>query len=133
MAKTSQIGQFIAGAAYTIDCEETLGAAEQLMSAHKIRHLPVMDGRRIFGIISDRDLKLARAVRACRAEASPPLVRDICLNKPYIVDESEPLASVAGTMARRRIGCAIVTRKGAISGIFTTTDACRLLAEFALR
>ena len=131
MAKPALIGQFIAGAPYTIDCEETLAAAEQVMSMHKIRHLPVLDGRRIFGIVSDRDLKLARAVRACKVEARPVLVREICLNKPYVVDEGESLESVASTMARRRIGCTIVTRGGAIGGIFTTTDACRLLAEFA--
>jgi len=32
-------------------------------------------------------------------------------------------------MAERRIGSAIVTRKGEIAGLFTATDACRCFAE----
>lgn len=133
MGKIPAIAEFILGAPHTIKCEETVSVAEKIMSLHKIRHLPVLDGKRIFGIISDRDIKLARSVNRDRSGGRPIYVKDICINNPYVVEEREPLDVVAATMARRRLGCAIVTKKGSISGIFTTTDACRLLAEFARR
>jgi acetoin utilization protein AcuB len=101
------------------------------MRAHQIRHLPVLDGRHIFGIISDRDIKLAKAVNSTRRDAPPVFVKDICISEPYVVDENEPLDVVAAAMGRRRLGSAIITKKGEVSGIFTTTDACRMLAELA--
>ena len=131
MAAIPSIGEFILGAPYTIHCDESLAVADQLMHRHSIRHLPVLDGRRIFGIISDRDLKLAKAVNGDRRNARPVYVKDICINQPYVVDRSEPLDAVVATMAKRRLGCAIVTSDGEVGGIFTTTDACRLLAELA--
>ena len=138
MGKIPAIAEFVIGTPHTIKPEETLALAEKVMTMHKIRHLPVLDGRRIFGIISDRDVKLAKAVNrehtvGQRSAERPVCVRDICISNPYTVDEKEALDIVALTMARRRLGCAIVTRKGALLGIFTTTDACRLLAEFARR
>ncbi len=118
------------GSAYTISCDETVALAEKMMRQHQIRHLPVLDGRKIFGIISDRDVKLAKLIAAQRGTGRDIFVKDICVYDPYVVPDSEPLDAVATSMARRRIGCAIVTHDGAICGIFTTTDACRLLAEF---
>lgn len=32
-------------------------------------------------------------------------------------------------MAQEHIGCTLVTEKGKLVGVFTTVDACRVLAE----
>lgn len=114
---------------YTIEYFEHLGTAEKMMSAHKIRHLPVVDGKKVYGMISDRDLKLAASVYREKDFETKILVKQICLSDPYVVDESELLETVVATMARRRLGSAIVTSHGTVAGIFTTTDACRLLAD----
>jgi len=53
----------------------------------------------------------------------------VCVEDPYIVPASTPVAVVAATMATRHIGSAVVTKKGALVGIFTATDACRVLAQ----
>jgi acetoin utilization protein AcuB len=130
MTKTS-IGKFIQQRPYTVSCEEPISVAEKLMRMHNIRHLPVMDGKRIFGIVSDRDLRLAKAAHGARITARQMLLKDICIFDPYVVDENEPLDAVLTTMFRKRLGSAIITSKKEIAGIFTTTDACRLLAELA--
>ena len=116
---------------YTIELFEHLGTAAKMMAAHRIRHLPVVDGPKIFGIISDRDLKLAENVYGDKDFHANVLVRQICLAEPYVVPEEEELETVVSTMAKRRLGSAIVTRNGVVTGIFTTVDACRLLAEAA--
>jgi CBS domain-containing protein len=46
-----------------------------------------------------------------------------------VVEMSAPLDEVAGEMAARHIGSAIVVRHGRLAGIFSAVDACRLLAE----
>ena len=116
---------------YTIEYFEPVGVAEKKMSEHKIRHLPVVDRKKVYGIISDRDIKLAASVYREKDYHLKVLVKEICLSSPYVVDESELLATVLETMAKRRLGSAIVTSSGVVTGIFTTTDACRLLALLA--
>ena len=111
---------------WTVEYYEHLGTAEKMMRDHNVRHLPVTDGRKLYGIISDRDLKLAARVYKDYASVR---IREICLSSPYVVADSESLETVAATMARRRIGSALVTKNGDLAGIFTNTDACRLLAE----
>jgi CBS domain-containing protein len=41
-----------------------------------------------------------------------------------------PLDEVTSEMATRHVGSAVVLRHGKLAGIFSTVDACRLLAEF---
>ncbi|MGO9004892.1 MAG: CBS domain-containing protein [Beijerinckiaceae bacterium] len=45
-----------------ITCEpaESMAAAEKLMSEHRIRHLPVVDGAELVGIVAMRDAIVAR-------------------------------------------------------------------------
>jgi CBS domain-containing protein len=47
----------------------------------------------------------------------------------YVVDPNAPLDQVLDTLVARRIGSALVTRKGRLAGVFTVTDACRELAR----
>lgn len=114
---------------YTIEYFEHLGTAEKLMNEHRIRHLPVVDGHEIYGLISERDLKIAACVYKDSDFHTKILCRDICLSVPYVVEETELLEVVLATMAKRRLGSTVITKGGAVVGIFTTTDACRLLAD----
>jgi CBS domain-containing protein len=114
---------------YSIQVTETARSAEMLMSAHKIRHLPVLDGKEVIGIISDRDISLAKVVNQNQAYYGQVKIKEVCLFDSCIFDENEPLDVVAKTMAMRRIDAVVITAKDVPVGIFTTTDACRLLAE----
>ena len=57
-------------------------------------------------------------------------VRHLLLPDPYAVEMSAPLDEVVADMAARHIGSSIVLRHGRLAGVFSATDACRLLAEF---
>jgi CBS domain-containing protein len=43
---------------WTIPKDARMSQAHELMRAHRIRHLPVLDGGKLSGIVSDRDLHL---------------------------------------------------------------------------
>lgn len=104
-----------------------LKQAMHLMRDHNIRHLPVQDGSDLVGIVTERDIDFA-----LRFEHTVPekmLVRDAYLPDPYTVDCSTPVATVAAKMAEEHIGCALVVKNGSLAGIFTTVDACRVLAD----
>jgi acetoin utilization protein AcuB len=99
------------------------------MRRHRIRHLPVTAQRQIVGMVSDRDIKLVLGPDFAYPPEKELTVRDVCVEDPYIVTASTPVAVVADTMAKRHIGSAVVTKKQALVGIFTSTDACRALAR----
>jgi CBS domain-containing protein len=80
------------------------------------------------GIVSDRDLKLACDMDTRQGESLK--ISDVCSPDVYTVTSSESVKSVAAHMAEMGIGSAvIVDDREKVIGIFTVTDACRLLAE----
>jgi acetoin utilization protein AcuB len=108
----------------TIDKGETVARAVQLMSGCGIHHLPVMDGERVIGILSQREAALAETLESLNL-----CVLDVCSQKPYCVHPKTPLRLVALEMAEKHYGSALVVENGKILGIFTTVDACRALAN----
>ena len=57
-----KIGDVMTKDPITIDVEQSVSDARSLMYSRGIRHLPVMEGSSLFGVVSDRDIKLAAAV-----------------------------------------------------------------------
>lgn len=112
---------------HTISMESTLPQARTLMEEHGIRHLPVLDGSKLVGVISDRDL--------ARMEGFPMIdfnlvsVPDAMSDEPYVVAPDTPAIEVFRTMHKERYGSAIVADGGTVVGVFTTTDALRVLAD----
>lgn len=110
---------------HTIGQEQTLDHAAEQMRQHGVRHLPVLHGGRLVGILSDRDLQVLRGIPS--VEPSKTSVEDAMIPTVYTVDESTPLHDVAKHMIAHQLGSAVITKKGNVSGIFTTVDALKLL------
>jgi CBS domain-containing protein len=109
---------------YSIAPSASIEDALAMMSAHDIRHLPVCESHAVIGTLSERDARVALAVRKGDSTLT---VGEIC-NEPYLVDLDRRLDEVAAELAERRIGLAIVMRGDKLAGVLTTTDICRLLA-----
>ena len=112
---------------YFVDAGESLLVARTLMVRHEVRHLPVKDGDELLGVLTDRDLKRALDPDLGLPPKDELFVRDVFMPDPYMVDTSEPLDRVLEEMATRHMGSVLVTSHGRLAGIFTTTDACRIL------
>jgi len=112
---------------YTIGAQQNLKTAQQVMREHNVRHLPVMSGGELKGILSDRDINFSLRIEAKEPEELK--VGEACTPEPYVVDVATSVAEVSSRMAQEHIGCALVTESGKLVGIFTTVDACRVLAE----
>jgi CBS domain-containing protein len=102
---------------------------EELMASHRIRHVPVQADGQIVGIVSERDLRRLINPALPAADKQRIRVRDVMQRDVYVVEIGTPLATVLGEMAERRLGSAVVTRNGKLVGIFSTVDACRILAR----
>ncbi len=114
---------------HTIDAEAPLRQARNMMLEHEIRHLPVKRRQRLVGVLTDRDLKRALDPSLGLAPKNELFVDDVMIADAYTVSVHEPLDRVLIEMADRHIGCVLVVKDGHLAGIFTNTDACRVLAE----
>jgi acetoin utilization protein AcuB len=112
---------------HTIGSDQSIAKAASLMSEFGIRHLPVLCGGRLLGVLSDRDVKLIESFRD--VDAAKTNVEEAMTEQPYTVDPDTALDEVVRTMAEKKYGSAVVMQNHKVVGIFTTVDACRALAE----
>jgi len=110
-----------------VQIDDELERVNQLMQEHAIRHLPVLDGTRLAGVVSDRDLGMIETLLPTEWERIR--VSEAMTPDPFAVGPDAGLWEVAKTMAREKYGCAIVTDGDEVVGVFTTIDALRVLAE----
>ena len=115
---------------YFARTEDSALELEKIMDQRGIRHLPIQDDGKLVGIVSERDLHHRIKRSAAPEEKEQLRARDIMVAQPYVAGFNTPLNEVLAEMARRRIGAAIVTRRGKLAGIFSTIDVCRVFAEY---
>ncbi len=114
-----------------ISSRRTMAEARQLMREKNIRHLPVVDGGKLVGIVSQRDLYLLETLKG--VDPTTETVGEAMTSDPYAVPPDAPLEEVARTMAEYKYGSAVVVDKGAVIGVFTTVDGLRALANILKR
>jgi acetoin utilization protein AcuB len=120
----------------TVTSETPLAQAAWLMRERGVRHLLVVDGGALVGILSDRDLKQAMTSPATSLEA-PELGRlsdqlavgEIMTRQVITVPPNLPVEEAARTMVRDRISALPVTLGGRLLGVVTETDVIRLFVQ----
>jgi acetoin utilization protein AcuB len=122
-----RVDEYMTPGPHSVGQDQSLSQAHHLMRAHHIRHLPVLHGGRLVGVVSDRDLHLIETLRdvdpaqVSVQEAMSPIV--------YTVTPGASLNEVVRAMAQHKYGCAVVEDNGKVVGVFTTVDAMRAFAD----
>lgn len=111
--------------AVTVDLETSLAEARKLMAEHAVRHLPVLDGPKIVGLLSERDL--GRLEGFSILDINLVSVPDAMSADPYVVAPDTPVVDVVRQMRKKRYGSVIVAEGDRVVGMFTTMDALGLL------
>lgn len=127
MKSIPSIQKYMTTTPHTIGSDQTLDKAEKLMSQYHIRHLPVLNGGTLVGILSDRDIKLVESFRD--VDATKVKVTEACTPDPYIVATDAPLTEVCETMAAKRFGCALVCDNHKLVGVFSWVDALNAFSD----
>jgi acetoin utilization protein AcuB len=125
------IREYMTPTVHTVDIETSLPEARRLMHAHQVRHLPVVDGARLVGLVSQRDIVALET--SPYIDTSTVSVQDAMAEVPFAVPPETPLREVVQVMAENKYGSVVVVEGDAIRGIFTTIDAMGVLAELLLR
>jgi acetoin utilization protein AcuB len=112
---------------HTIGAEQTLAKAEKFMSEYRIRHLPVLRGGQLVGILSERDVRLVETFKDVDPEKVT--VEEAFTPEPFIISPNSPLNEVCSEMVAHRYGCALVCDNHKLVGIFTWIDALKAFDE----
>jgi acetoin utilization protein AcuB len=112
---------------WTIERKAPLSEAHRLMRAHAIRHLPVVDGEHLIGIVSMGDLHLLETIAEFPLESVE--VEEAMTANPCVVPGDTALDEVVEIMSAKKYGCVIIAGRAGVEGIFTTVDACRAFAD----
>jgi acetoin utilization protein AcuB len=102
-----------------------LNVAKDVMAKYGIRHLPVLEGGQLVGVISERDVAFIGAVRD--DGVGELTVGEAMSAEVYTVGPEELLRTAVANMARHRYGSAIVVDGNQVVGVFTTVDALHAL------
>ncbi len=111
----------------TVAPDTPLSQAMALLGRRGIRHLPVVDGDRLVGIVSDRDLKRAAAPPPAGPEDRP--VSAIMTRQVLTIAPSFPVEEAARVMVAEKISALPVTEAGSLVGIVTETDVLDLFVR----
>jgi acetoin utilization protein AcuB len=116
----------------TVTPDTSLAAAQRLMRAQRIRHLPVISGTRLVGIVTDRDIRQAvpsPATTLSRGEIAYQLDNTpvkTCMTREVIsIGPDTDMVHAARLLLEHRFGCLPVVEAGTLIGVVTELDCLR--------
>jgi CBS domain-containing protein len=120
----------------TLREDEMLLDAILIFARAGVRHIPILDGKHLVGIVTERDLK--RGAPAILPGTPPeehnrlmettPLSK-IMTRELATIEPSKTVYEAAKVLYDRRIGCLPVVEKDELIGMVTTTDMLNLLLK----
>jgi len=121
------VQKFMTTSPHSIGKDQTIHKAEEMMQQLGIRHLPILDGGKLFGLVSDRDLKFIGGFR----DVDPKKIKleELSVTDVFTVHTHTPLDEVCEIMAENKYGCAVVMDNDKLVGVFTWVDGLRAMAE----
>jgi CBS domain-containing membrane protein len=117
----------------TLDIGDELSLANDIMKLGRIRHLPVLEGKTLVGILSERDLFRSSLLEALGHEPTKTRdvmkairIQDIMIRKLITVSPEADIKEAVELMLKHKIGCVPVVSGGELLGLVTETDILML-------
>jgi len=114
--------------------DDTLRTAINMVQRNRIRHIPIVEGSRLVGIVTDRDIK--RATPSIHGGASQEtfdrtldeLTLDRVMTRdPQSVRPDAPLKEAVRLLVDKKYGALPVVKDSDLVGIISDIDALRVL------
>jgi CBS domain-containing protein len=119
----------------TVGPNDPLSLADELMQVGRFRHIVVLDGDRVVGVISQRDIfygalawSLGQGRTAQQKALESTRAKDVMQTDVVATAPGASLAEAAAQMRERKLGCLPVQDGEALVGILTEGDFLALLS-----
>ena len=119
----------------TIQPDAAVLEAQELMAKHRIRHLPVIDGKdRLIGVVTDRDVRSVLPYDCYKnpdctkehAEVAELKIKDIMVVEPLTISPSDTIQDALLLIQKKRVGAfPVVDDNGKLKGIISVRDLLR--------
>jgi acetoin utilization protein AcuB len=123
---------------FTVSPDDSLSEAVQLSKEKRIKHIPVIQRRKIKGILSDRDIKeyvpaLMKTLDVYQLHVSltKTKVKDVMKTNIVHTGPETPIEEAAMIMHDKNIGCLPVLEGTKLVGIISDRDLFRVLVDIS--
>ncbi len=122
----------------TVEPDDTLMAIKEIFDNVKFHHLLVVEQKRLFGVVSDRDLLKALGPWLGTMDELPrdratldKRVHQICSREPVTASMKTSVLEASRILIDNDVSCLpVVTKQGHIKGIVTWKDIFRAYLDF---
>ena len=115
----------------TVAAAETVGKVDELMAGNNIRQIPVVNGRELVGIVTDRDVRAFLGDTLLsnpedRDRALKTAVGDIMTTKPLFITPDDDLKDAVELLIEQKFGAIpVVDEAEGLVGIVSYVDVLR--------
>jgi CBS domain-containing protein len=119
----------------TVTAAETVGKANELMGENNIRQIPVVNGRELLGIVTDRDVRafLSEALVGepeARERALTTAIGEIMTTEPLSIAPDDDLKDAVEMLIEQKFGAIpVVDEAEGLVGIVSYVDVLRNYLE----
>jgi acetoin utilization protein AcuB len=121
---------------FTVEPDDYLSNALLLMKEKKVKHIPVVKGNKLKGLVSDRDIKEYSPSKATSLDIyelhyllANTKIKEIMKPKVITTTPETPVEEAAMMMLDKNIGCLPVLNNGNLVGIISDKDIFRALVD----
>ncbi len=136
MKQRVPISQIMSTTLITITPEQSLYDFEELFKKHSIRHIPVVEGKKLVGVLSYSDLlRISYADLTNNGERVEAIVYDmftvpqVMVKVPVTVNSETTIKEVIEILAKQTFHSLPVVDNNELVGIVTTTDLLNYFLE----
>lgn len=119
----------------TLEPEDAIWQAEEIMNQHDIRQLPVVDDNEVVGIITDRDIRSFLSGKLFgtpedREKAMNTKIRTVMTTKPISLSPDDDLRDAVELLIEEKVGgIPVIDEEERLVGIVTQMDILRCFLE----
>jgi len=109
----------------TVGSEASVDEALGVMTAHGVRHLPVVDNGDLVGLVTDSQLRTAWFPSLLEEVQ----VRDVMTDTPITIDQDSTVYQAARILYNNKLTGLLVLDQGKLTGIITLADILGLFVD----
>jgi len=137
MKKREKVSNIMTTDVLTVNVANTLTEANELFVNQRIRHLPVVSGEKLVGILSQTDIlriSFGNAFEDNQSDADEAIFDMLSINQvmkhsPKTVGPEDTLKEAAEILAEKEFHALPVVENDVLVGIITTTDIINYFIE----